>query len=164
MQSNFVSIKSFAMNQMKYILSACLILLMVFMGIFLYKTFSESGIVAKSSTVIDYSPAQKEVAIQPQELSVIEKEGKILFQKNCEVCHAVDKTDNNLLGFENRGPWKDRRELYKWIRKPKDYMLHDETGYTPRLLAVYGVQMLPSAHLSNADIDKILGYLARENK
>jgi hypothetical protein len=39
------------MNQIKYILSACLILLMILMGIFLYKTFPESGLVAESKTI-----------------------------------------------------------------------------------------------------------------
>jgi mono/diheme cytochrome c family protein len=148
------------MNQIKYILSACLILLMVFMGIFLYKTFPESGIVANNPIAI---PKQKATLSRSQELSSNEIRGKALFRKNCRACHAIEGTDNFLAGFENRGPWKNRRELYKWIKNPEDYILHDFSGYTLGLKEKYGVSMSPSPNLSDRDIDNIIDYLIKAN-
>lgn len=129
------------------------------MGIFLYKTFPKSSI-DKQHTAINYN-SQKEIVNQPHESSEKEIEGKSLFEKNCNTCHAVDKTDNFLVGFENRGPWGDRRELYKWIRNPQDYTLHDTTGYTRALKEKYGISMLPSPKLSDGEIDKIIDYLIK---
>jgi mono/diheme cytochrome c family protein len=147
------------MNQIKYIFSAGLILLMIFMAIFLYKTFPESDMDKKQAATVDIS--QTEVVNQPFEFSDEEIEGKALFEKNCNTCHTINKTDNFLVGFENRGPWGDRRELYKWIRNPQDYTLHDATGYTKGLKEKYGVSMPPSPKLSGRDIDKIIGYLIK---
>lgn len=144
------------MNQVKYILFACLILVSAIVCFTLAKSLFSNSIIKHepSAIVIDYYLAS-------DALSESETEGRKLFENNCNVCHRVGGTDNFFIGFENRGPWGDRKELYKWIRNPIDYIANDKTGYTLALKEKYGVLMASSPHLSDSDIDKILDYLQR---
>lgn len=127
-----------------------------------YTSLSENA-VDKKQTADNYI-SQKEIVNRPQEFTTAEAEGKTLFSKNCVSCHVVEVSDNFLAGFESRGPRKNRRELYKWIRNPQDYSLHDATGYTAGLKEKYGVSMLASPNLSDRDLEKIVDYLIKANK
>ncbi|MGZ3924996.1 MAG: c-type cytochrome [Flavisolibacter sp.] len=149
------------MNQIKYILSACLILLMISAAIFLYRTFQEEVIIAENETAYMSSSYEKRVAVTPVRFSDSELEGKSLFDKHCNSCHAIEKTDDFLEAFQNRGPWKDRNELYKWIHDPEGYMTHDPTGYTVGLKEKYQVSMLPTRGISNQEIDKTIDYMIK---
>lgn len=60
-------------------------------------------------------------------------------------------------GFESRGPWADRKELYAWVRNPQGYMEKDE--YTKGLLAKYKSPMTPFPGLKDAEIDAIVEYI-----
>jgi mono/diheme cytochrome c family protein len=143
-------------NQLKYLIQACAILIALFIL---------TGLAAKFFPTSRFSDAVKsddhEIVVLPKkELSTAELRGQVLFKKNCNMCHGVGRTDDLLVGFETRGPWVNRNELHKWIRNPQEYVLKDSTGYTARLVEIYGVKMTPSPNLSDADIDKILDYLA----
>jgi cytochrome c2 len=151
------------MNQIKYILSAGLILLVILMGIFLCKTFLRGDLFLKNeaTNIAFNSSVNQENKDFQLELSIMETEGKALFEKNCGSCHAINKTDNYLSGFENGGRWTKRKELYNWLQNPKEYISNDTTGYTASLKNVYGVLMPSFPHLSSNDIEKILNYIVR---
>jgi cytochrome c2 len=87
------------------------------------------------------------------------QEGKQLFQQNCQSCHALDKrlTGPALRGVTGRGPWGDRKELYKWIHNPSAYMAGDP--YTSGLQKEYGAIMQAFPQLAEKDIDAIIDYI-----
>lgn len=88
------------------------------------------------------------------------QDGQALFQQNCASCHAVNKnlTGPALAGVEGRGPWSDRKELYKWIHNPAKYMSTDP--YTQGLKQQYGgVLMTAFPQLGEKDIDAIVDYI-----
>jgi mono/diheme cytochrome c family protein len=86
--------------------------------------------------------------------------GKQLFQQNCQTCHALDKdlTGPALRGFQDRGPWSDRKELYKWIHNPASYL--QTNAYTKALQAkMGGVIMQAFPTFTEKDIDNIAEYI-----
>ena len=87
------------------------------------------------------------------------QEGKQLFLSNCASCHALDKamTGPALRGVSSRGPWGDRKELYKWIHNPAGYMAKDP--YTKGLQQQYGAIMQAFPQLAEKEIDAIIEYL-----
>lgn len=87
--------------------------------------------------------------------------GKTLFQQNCQTCHALNKalTGPALAGVAGRGPWGDRKELYKWIHNPAGYIASDKTGYTKGLQEQYKALMTSFPQLSEKDIDNIVAYI-----
>jgi cytochrome c2 len=143
--------QTFIMNQIKYILSACLILLMISMGIFLYKTFRESGLIAESNTVIDSDFPKT---------STETSKGEKLFKQNCASCHAIDKdlTGPALRGVAERGPWAEKKEnLKKWIKNPSEFI--SSNPYAKALKEKYGLPMPAQGHLSDTDIEEVIGYI-----
>ena len=91
---------------------------------------------------------------------LIAQDGKQLFQQNCQTCHAINKnlTGPALAGVEERGPWTDRENLYKWVHNPAAFI--PTTPYTKALQAQYG-QIMPSfPQLTNKDIDAIVEYIS----
>ena len=86
-------------------------------------------------------------------------QGKALFMSQCASCHHLfkDATGPGLLGFEERGKWADRNELYKWIRNPSAYMKNDL--YTRQLKTAYGSMMTAFPDMTNAEIDAIGDYI-----
>ena len=85
--------------------------------------------------------------------------GKYLFQTNCASCHAVN---NRLIGpaliaVEQRGPWTDRKQIYRWIHNPSEYMKTNK--YTKNLLKEYQMMMVAFPNLTNEDVDAILDYI-----
>ncbi|HUR11959.1 MAG TPA: c-type cytochrome [Flavitalea sp.] len=92
--------------------------------------------------------------------SLTAQNGQQLFQQNCASCHGVNKalTGPALAGLESRGPWSDRKELYKWIHNPPKYMQGD--SYTQGLKAQHGnVLMTAFPQFTEKDIDAIVDYI-----
>lgn len=92
--------------------------------------------------------------------SVFAQDGKALFNSNCASCHAINKklTGPPLADFTKRGPWGDRKEVYKWIHNPLSYIEKD--AYTKALKDEYnGIIMTPFPNLSEKDIDAIVDYI-----
>ena len=91
----------------------------------------------------------------------VAQDGRAIFQANCASCHALDKrlTGPPLRGFEARGPWADRKELYKWIHNPAGYMTKDP--YTQGLKAEYNAMMSAFPSLTEKEIDAIADYIAK---
>ncbi len=85
--------------------------------------------------------------------------GKILFNSKCAACHQIfkDATGPGILGFEERGPWKDRNKLYEWIRNPAEFMKNDP--YTASLKEKYGSMMQSFPDITNEEIDAIVDYI-----
>lgn len=86
--------------------------------------------------------------------------GQALFTANCASCHAVNKraTGPALAGVETRGPWKDRKELHKWVHNPAGYMKTDP--YTAGLFKEYsGILMQAFPNFSDKEIDAIFDYI-----
>jgi mono/diheme cytochrome c family protein len=91
---------------------------------------------------------------------VLAQDGKQLFSANCASCHAINKklTGPALAGFEDRGPWGDRKQLYAWIKNPAGFMKTNQ--YTADLKTEYnGVLMTAFPSLTAAEIDAIVGYI-----
>jgi mono/diheme cytochrome c family protein len=89
-------------------------------------------------------------------------EGKALFQQNCRTCHAINQnlTGPGLGGFTERGPWKERKNIYNWIHNPAAFMAKDP--YTLNLKAKYGAVMQAFPQLSNEQIDAMVVYVNNE--
>jgi cytochrome c551/c552 len=142
------------MNQIKYILSACLILLMIFMGIFLYKTFPESGIIAQNQTPIDNISSES---------TKVSSKGEQLFKQNCASCHALDKdlTGPALHGVAQRGPWaEDKSNLIKWVKNPLQFT--STNPYAMDLKKRFSNYQMPAqSQLSDADIEEVVGFITQ---
>ncbi len=89
------------------------------------------------------------------------QDGRALFQTNCASCHNLYKnlTGPALIGFQNRGPWADRKQLYAWVHNPVAYMAKDP--YTKGLKAQMGSIMQAFPTLPEKDIDAIADYIAK---
>lgn len=123
------------------------------MGIFLYKTFPESGIIANSKTVID--PGLPKMSTETSK-------GEKLFKQNCASCHAIDRdlTGPALHGVGQRGPWsEDKENLKKWIKDPSRFTSTDP--YAKALKQKFGMQMPGQAHLSDADIEEVIKFISQ---
>lgn len=85
--------------------------------------------------------------------------GKILFNSKCASCHQIfkDATGPGILGFEERGPWKDRNKLYEWIRNPAKFMESDP--YTKSLKERFGSMMQSFPNITKEEIDAIIDYI-----
>ncbi len=86
--------------------------------------------------------------------------GKTIFMDKCASCHRVKgpSTGPGLAGFEERGPWTERENIYKWVRNPSSFMQNDE--YTRNLKDAYGgILMTAFPDLANDEIDAIVNYI-----
>jgi cytochrome c551/c552 len=92
--------------------------------------------------------------------TVLAQNGKQIFQQNCQSCHAINKklTGPALAGIEDRGPWGDRKNLYKWVHNPAAFI--PTTPYTKALQAEYGQIMPGFPQLSEKDIDAVVEYIS----
>src|SRR3982750_12714 len=107
------------MQQLKYPVYACLLLVFLSIGTYTIVKLSHSQIVTEKPTVTDVFP--EETPNQPV------SKGEQLFKQNCATCHSVTKDliGPALLGAEDRGPWTDRKNLLKWVRNPSAFMEKD---------------------------------------
>ena len=66
-------------------------------------------------------------------------------------------TGPDLVDFDERGPWVDRKKIYAWIRDPKSFMQSD--NYVQQLRKEYKTMMDGSPDLTDEEIDTIIAYL-----
>ena len=138
------------MKEIKYILHAFLLLLAILTVFICLKAF--------------YSTQKQVPQIVLTGQQTIESnfysKGKQLFQSKCAACHILARhaTGPDLCGFESRGPWTERENIYQWIKNPVEFMKKDP--YTRDLRAGLGGLMMPAfPELTNADIDEIINYI-----
>ena len=88
--------------------------------------------------------------------------GKALFQQNCASCHNVHKklTGPALAGVEER--WGDKKLLHQWIHNSATVIAGGD-AYANALFNEYNKQAMPPfPQFSDADIDDILSFIAKE--
>jgi mono/diheme cytochrome c family protein len=92
-------------------------------------------------------------------LTESEQKGKVLFSVNCASCHklGMDMTGPDLRGFEQRGPWADRKKFYQWLNDPTAFMENDK--YTRDLRVKYRTMMISFDHLTKEEMDAIADYI-----
>ena len=91
--------------------------------------------------------------------------GKTLFMSKCASCHNLfkDATGPTLIGFEDRGPWAKRENLYRWIKNPTEFMKTD--SYTRTLKERFGAMMTAFPDITKEEADNISEYInSYENK
>jgi mono/diheme cytochrome c family protein len=137
------------MNQVKYLISASLILLCLILGLLFYSLLPSENRVEQSQT----ESAEKTITAAPP------SPGQVIFQQNCQSCHALDKklSGPSLRGVTERGPWVERKNIYKWIQNPGAFI--PTTPYTVALQKEYGAIMPGFPQLSEKDIDTLLDYI-----
>ena len=92
--------------------------------------------------------------------NLMAQDGKALFQANCASCHAVNKklTGPALAGFQDRGPWSDRKNLYAWVHNPAGFA--KTNTYAANLIKEYNGQLMTAfASLPEKEIDAIADYI-----
>lgn len=142
-------------NQGRYIIQAFLILAVGTVILFPFKNFSFSDISNPStSTVEPWCGTQNDPPMTPS----IEK-GKLLFNSNYGACHTVygEMAGPGLRDFEERGPWKDRKKLYEWVRNPAKFKLTDPYTQALGKQSMANMQAFPT--LSDEEIDAIADYI-----
>ena len=135
------------MNQIKYLLYACLILFGIAITTAVIKTAfflnnSDKPLPTQSAT-IDTEP------VSPQ--------GRQLFQQNCQSCHKIQgasPTAPALAGVLERGPWSDPAKLHAWVKNPAGF----KDPYTDALKKQYGYIMTGFPNLTNEQIDAIIDF------
>jgi len=123
------------------------------MAVFLFKTFPESGMISETSALIDNTSSFSTPA---------STKGEQIFKQNCASCHALDRdlTGPALRGVNERGPWsKDKGNLKKWIKNPAPFIANDT--YVKGLKEKFGLPMPSQAHLSDAEIEEVIGYISK---
>lgn len=139
-------------RQANHILLAFVYLLFIFAGYFLLKTiFQQETKKPEPGFVIDEP--------RSTELSPSAAKGKELFMSKCASCHAIfkDGTGPSIMGFEERGPWSDRKNLYEWIRNPAAFMAKND--YARGLKEQYGTMMTAFPELTDEEIDSICDFI-----
>ncbi|HEX2533969.1 MAG TPA: cytochrome c, partial [Chitinophagaceae bacterium] len=82
------------------------------------------------------------------------------YLQHCASCHAIHKnlTGPGLAGVTQRGPWKNRKELYRFINLPAAYI--PKSAYTINLQKRYYGQIMPAfPELTPELIDALLLYV-----
>ncbi len=84
--------------------------------------------------------------------------GKALFQAKCASCHQTfsDRTGPALRNLQYRGPWKDPRNLLRWINNPAAFMATDP--YTQDLKYKYGSMMTAFPEITQWDVENMVVY------
>lgn len=141
------------MNQIKHLLFACLVLISIVLGFVLVRTIYSAKPAASGPIPYDY--LDSDTIPLPSKLV----KGQQLFSHACGSCHALHKDISApaLHGVTKRGPWKDRKNLYSWVRDPAGFMAKDP--YTKRLKEQYGYVMTAFPALEEEDIDAIINYV-----
>ena len=140
-------------RQVNYIIYAMLLSLSLPVGYY----FIEKIISTEKNSPPEPVISEKKIEIPAPGKSVLA--GKILFMSKCAACHSIFKamTGPGLLGFEDRGPWHDRNNLYEWIKNPSRFMEKDL--YTQNLKKETGSMMQGFPDMTNEEIDAIADFL-----
>jgi len=140
-------------RQVNYIIYAILLSLSLPIGYY----FIDKIVAAENASL-----PQPEIKLQPGGVPIPPKSvavGKNLFMTKCASCHAIfkDLIGPGIAGFEERGPWHDRNNLYEWIKNPAMFMQKDL--YTKSLKQKYSITMQSFPELTNQEIDVIVEYV-----
>lgn len=138
------------MKEIEHILHAFLLLLAGLIVFISIKTVVTSG---------QDETASKDILVNELLQIPTPSRGKELFIAKCASCHIIgrDFTGPSLCGFETRGPWGERENVYKWIRNPKEFMLRFE--YAQDLGNSYAGMMMSFPELTDEEIDEIINYI-----
>jgi cytochrome c2 len=141
-------------RQINYIIYAFILLTIIAGGLF----FVAQIPVSNSSLGND----QPSIPKSPTENTVLPDnaaKGKALFMSKCAICHNLFKnmTGPGLLGFEDRGPWANRENVYAWIHNPAVFM--EKNSYARNLKFMFGSMMTAFPELTNDQIDVICDYI-----
>jgi cytochrome c1 len=141
-------------RQINYIVHASIILIFIGCGYVFFQKIFFSDPKTVDTTQVTIVPQKQDIS-----LSNSAAKGKILFMTKCAACHNIfkDMTGPSILGFEERGPWADRKNVYDWIRNPAAFMKKNE--YARGLKEKYGSMMTAFPDLTNEEIDAICDYL-----
>ena len=122
------------------------------------------GELQADSTVNWLAPQPITDSSRPKDLEERLAAGKTLFNSKCASCHQVLKagTGPTLRRVQYRGPWKDPRNLLKWINNPAAFMATD--SYTQKLKSQYGSMMTGFPDIMQTDIQNLLTYLEYTDK
>lgn len=123
-------------------------------GFIAKKISSIESVKEDKSIVIDY-----DITPKLDVLTEAAAKGKILFMQKCATCHSLfkDQTGPSIIGFEERGPWGNRQNLYDWIRNPSAFM--KKNAYARELKEKYGSMMTGFPDISDEEIDNIVAYI-----
>lgn len=138
------------MKELKYIFHAFLLLLAGISVFICLKTFYSTQKQIPGIVLTDQQRVESNAFSR----------GKQLFQLKCAACHILfsHSTGPSLCGFESRGPWSERENVYQWIKNPTEFMKKDQ--YARELKEAFGgVMMTAFPELTNADIDEIINYI-----
>ena len=141
-------------NQGRYIINACLILFAIGLTIlFLVKITNTKKQPVNTIINIHSDTTASKIALR----------GKTLFMSHCASCHSIFKemTGPALKGLEERGPWKDRKNLYEWISNPPRFMANND--YAKKLKQKFGV-IMTSFSLSKDEVDAIVEYINQQSE
>jgi mono/diheme cytochrome c family protein len=138
-----------------YITSAHLLLISVALGGWLVSKIPFNSSHPESD--VDIEPV-KQKSLAP--LSPAGAKGKVLFQTKCASCHALNKdmVGPSLASAIDDDHWSDRKQLYKWIRNPQEFMKTD--SYTRALRDRFGSMMQAFPDITDEEINNILSYIA----
>jgi len=140
-------------SQVKHIVQAFLILLLLPIGYLFFTRLIYPG----NSPQKDISfISETGKSVSSRELKEAESAGKSLFNSKCAPCHRI-LGEFQLYGFEQRGSWGDRVNVYEFIRDPEAFMQKD--NYSRKLKEAFGSTMPAFSGLTNAEIDAIISYI-----
>ena len=144
-------------RQINYIIYAFLYLIVIGSGYWFIQKLS-----VKKTNQVELTPPIHQT--QNIELTGSAAKGKALFMSKCASCHALfkDMTGPSLLGFEERGPWSERKNIYEWIRNPSAFMAKNE--YARQLKEKSGTMMIGFPEMTNEEIDAICDYIKYAEK
>ncbi|RYY55083.1 MAG: cytochrome c [Chitinophagaceae bacterium] len=117
------------------------------------------GEIAKDSTINWVEP----IAIDTLPLKNLVKTGEKLFQ-SCRSCHAIfkDGTGPALHNLQYRGPWKDARQLTRFISNPAAFMAGDR--YTQDLKSKFGSVMTAFPDYDESAIQALVAYISAQTE
>ena len=126
---------------------------MLFVAVVIYltvKKLPQGKDVDSSPNIIDYE-------MQPDSLTGVQADGKILYQQHCASCHAIfkDLAGPALAGVNER--WPDKKKLYQFIRNP--FPLLNSDPYLKNLKKKYGIVRPAFPNLTNDELDAIFRYI-----
>jgi protein SCO1 len=105
------------------------------------------------------APAGQALTVDP----ALAKRGESLYRnRGCEACHTIGK--GKRAGPDLQGVTQ-RRELdwlRRWLKNTNEMLESDSTAKA--MLAEYNGVRMPGQRLSDADVDALIHYIAREQK
>jgi len=139
-------------RQANYIIAGFLLFLSVSAGIFIVQKIKIPSTEKSYSDIID--PDYSTITVDP-----LLAKGKSLFLSKCATCHNIFKEGAYpaLFGFEERGPWSDKKNIYSWVRNPSAFLEKNE--YVKGLRKKFGSTMTAFPDLTDAEIDAIIEYV-----